>query len=169
MNNISHTGLWRLDRFTLIWLALVGILVVASLATMLFKDGRGADTLTPAYTMGDTVEDFVYNAYVAHMLGDLSRLQSMYDPEVWAGMMHEDKDWRESYFLDNSNLLGFRILDTVEYSDGRMQARIAFYISGQNAPLNIQSLDVSTNDVRLSPTAAGDGWQLLQQLPRYWH
>ena len=169
MSKSPKIGMLELDRFTLIWLAFVGILIAAALTTALVKTDPGTNNLIPTYSMGDSVEDFVFNAYVAHLLGDLPRLQSMYAEDAWDGMPDEDKNWRGSSLFVDSNLQGLRILDTTEEIDGQLQVRVAYYFTRQDGPLSIRRLEVSTRLISLVPTPAGNSWKIQQILPRYWY
>ncbi len=164
MSNSLRTGLLQWDRFTGIWLALVGLLVAAALVTAVVGGAQGTNHMIPAYSDGVTMEDFVYNAYVAHLRGDRVRLQSMYAADTWAAMSEEDKDWGHTGFLAPSNLLGMRILYTGEGPDG-LQARILYFYALRDGPLAIQRVEVSIRHLSLAP--AGDSWKLQEILPRY--
>ncbi len=163
MSNSPRVGMLQWDRFTAVWVTLVGLLVMAALVTGFVGGGQDAAML-PAYAQGDTVKDFVFNAYVAHLRGDLSRLQPMYAADTWAEMSEEDKNWGAFGLFAHSDLLGLRVLDTAEGPEG-LQTRIASYHVRRTGPLGIQRLEIYTQLVRLAP--AGDSWKLQQILPRY--
>ena len=166
MNNSPKAGFLHLDRFTVAWLALVGLLVAAALGTTLVKGNRGSSDPIPAYSEGDTAEDFVYNAYLAHLRGDLVRLQSMYTADAWAEIHDEEKNWSESGLFTGSSILGLHILEAIDGPDGA-QARVASYYTRRDGPLGIQRVEVNTELIPLVST--GEGWKLQQLLPRYWY
>ena len=166
MSDSPQAGMLQWDRFTGIWLALVGLIVAAALVTAWVGDAPGMNDMIPAYSSGDTVEDFVYNAYLAHLRGDLVRLQSMYAADTWAEMFPEDKHWGSASLFTNPDLLGMRILDTTEGPDG-LQAMIAYYYTRWDGPMAVQRVDVSIHAISLA--SDNDGWKLLQILPRYWY
>jgi len=163
MNDSPQAGLLQWDRFTGIWLALVGLLLVAALVTAWVGGEPGIDDMIPAYSRGDTVEDFIYNAYLAHLRGDLARLQSMYAADTWAAMASEDKNWERTSLFAAPDVLGMRILDTTEGPDG-LQALVAYYHAWPDGQRAIRHVEVSTRFILLEP--AGDSWKLRQLLPR---
>ncbi len=166
MNDSSQAGMLQWDRFTGIWLALVGLLVAAALVTAWIGGASDMNDMMPAYSSGDTVEDFVYNAYLAHLRGDLVRLESMYAADTWAEMSHADKHWGSAGLFASPDLLGMRIRDMQEGPDG-LQAMVVHYHTRWGAPLAIQRVEVSTHAIVL--TSAADGWKLQRMLPRHWY
>jgi hypothetical protein len=68
----------RLDKFTLVVLAVVGLLLVAAVITV----NRGSAPSEQAYRTDDTPETPVVNAYLALQKGDLAKARQQYTQAV---------------------------------------------------------------------------------------
>lgn len=68
----------RIDRFTLVILALVGLLIVAAVLTV----SRGGDAAMESYRTEDAPETPIYNAFLALQQGDIPMARAQYSAQV---------------------------------------------------------------------------------------
>lgn len=68
----------RLDKFTLVVLAVVGLLLVIAVITV----SRGTAPVEQAYRTDDSPETPVVNAFLALQKGDLAKARAQYTPAV---------------------------------------------------------------------------------------
>ncbi len=68
----------RIDRFTLVILAFVGLLIVAAVLTV----SRGGDAAMESYRTEDAPETPIYNAFLALQQGDIPMARAQYSAQV---------------------------------------------------------------------------------------
>lgn len=157
-------GILQLDRFAAYWLGLALLMVVAALVSLSLSRAERLPGLEPAYRDGVTAKEFVFNTYVAHMRGDLERLEQAYSPEFWEEAHMSEMNWGQ-YGHYHGDLLGVRVLDVEERENGGLTATVATYHGGWDGPLGMRRLEITLHTVPL--IEKGDSWQLQEALPRY--
>ena len=80
----------RLDKFTIVVLAIVGVLLVAALATVYWG---GPNRQAAEYRADNTPETPVHNAFLALRKGDIVKAREQYSAKVL-----EDVDKQEGYY-----------------------------------------------------------------------
>ncbi|MCS6825697.1 MAG: hypothetical protein NZ553_03700 [Caldilinea sp.] len=69
----------RLDKFTLVVIAVVGLLIIAAIVTV---GVRGGEEAAPAYRTEDAPETPIYNAFLALKAGDIATARAQYSKRI---------------------------------------------------------------------------------------
>jgi hypothetical protein len=125
--------MFKIDRFTIIIIAIVAVLIVAAMVTV--NRTGGATAINADYLSEDSPATPVYNAFLALQRGDRAKLREQYSQAVLA-----EVDTNDQYgplgrlaTINEMQARRLRILSTEINSDDPNQATVTFEIDNYSS------------------------------------
>lgn len=147
----------RLDKFTLIVLAVVGLLLVAAVVTV----SRGKAPTEETYRTEDVPETAVVNAFLALQKGDLAKARDQYTESV-LGRVEKDPGYGplrgQAYYGDTSRRL--RITETRIDPDDPNRAYVTAAVDNYSTGGLFNSGSTYTSERVVEVVREDDAWKI---------